>query len=88
MLVEVGELQIERDALGEHQAFGAPLLRHEAEPRLDRLGRGARRERLAVQRHAAGIGPVRAIDQPRQFAPAGADQAANAQHLARDAVRS
>ena len=44
--------------------------------------RGARRKRLAVQQHGAAVGPVGAVDQPRQLAAAGADEAAEAEHLA------
>src|SRR6202035_742900 len=45
---EIGYLQVEGDALGKNQAFGAPLLGHEAEPGLDRLRWAPRREGLAV----------------------------------------
>ena len=43
--IEIGEPDIEGDALRQDQAFGAPLLRHEAEPGLDRRGRALRARR-------------------------------------------
>ena len=79
---EVGELQVEGDALGEQQSLGATLLRHEPEPCLDGVGGRVRRERLALQGHGAGIGLVRAIDQARELGPAGTDEASEAEHLA------
>ncbi len=85
---EIGELQVEGDALGQQQSLGSPLLRHQAEPRLDGVDGRARREGPALQRHGPGIGAIGAIEEAGEFGPAGPDEAADAEHLAAPEVEA
>ncbi len=69
--LEVGEADIEGEALGEDQPFGAPLLRHEAESGLHRGMRASAARRAGRRATCVPLsGCVGAVDQADQFGPA------------------
>ena len=80
--LEIGEAQVEREALGQDQSLDPPLLGHKANPRLDSVRRTSRRVRLAFERHRALLGAVRAKQEARQFRPTRADEASKSKDLA------
>ena len=80
--LEIGEAQVEGDALGQDQPLDPPLLRHEADPSLDGVRRTARRVGLAFERHRALLRAVDAKQEPSQLGPACADEAAKSKDFA------
>ena len=80
--LEIGEAEIEREALRQDQSFDPPLLGHEADPRLDSVRRTSRRVALAPERHRALLRAVGAEQEARQLRPARADESSKSKDFA------
>ncbi len=80
--VQVRQCDVLAHGHAEDQAERLPILRHEADPELDRVLGRADVDRLAVQGDLARVDRVSAEDRPREFGPSCADESREAEHLA------